>query len=349
MKNIISTETCRKCAECCKHFPFVELSKYEIDLLEQVTGLRFDLFTNSKRKIVEEYFLQFRENGYCFFLNENNGSYSCGVYETRPGICKNFPSKPIQEEACHKLCGKFQEATMIKSKIKIRTKYVPAGINILYEDRDIIVIDKSSGLLSVKTNYESEKTAHHLLTNYVRKGNPKARIKLFVVHRLDRDTSGVMIFAKSLDIREKFAAQWKNVEKKYIALVYGNLTEKNGIIESYLAEGDDYKMQSVKNPREGKFARTKYKVIKESKNYSLLEIDLLTGKKNQIRVHLSDSGHPIVGDKKYSENTKGRLALHAFSIKFKHPFNNEEITFETAIPEYFTTYFKPQGENNEAH
>jgi tRNA pseudouridine32 synthase/23S rRNA pseudouridine746 synthase/23S rRNA pseudouridine1911/1915/1917 synthase len=221
---------------------------------------------------------------------------------------------------------------------------VPAGIKILYEDRDIVVIDKSSGLLSVKANYEAVKTAHHLLTNYVRKGNPKSKIKLFVVHRLDRETSGVLIFAKSFEIREKLAKQWSNVEKKYIAIVYGKLTEKSGIIESYLAEGDDYKMQSVSNPQEGTFARTKYKVIKESKNYSLLEIDLLTGKKNQIRVHLSDKGHPIVGDKKYRENTKGRLALHALSIRFKHPFNNEEMTFETKIPEYFTTYF-----NNRTH
>jgi tRNA pseudouridine32 synthase/23S rRNA pseudouridine746 synthase/23S rRNA pseudouridine1911/1915/1917 synthase len=233
---------------------------------------------------------------------------------------------------------------MIKSEIKIRTKHVPAGIKILYEDRDIIVIDKSSGLLSVKADYEAKNTAHHLLTNYVRKGNPKAKINLFVVHRLDRDTSGVLIFAKSLEIREKFAAQWKNVEKKYIALVYGNLAEKSGIIESYLAEGDDYKVRSVKNPLEGKLARTRYKVIKESKNYSLLEIDLLTGKKNQIRVHLSEKGHPIVGDVKYRRNTtKGRLALHAFSIRFKHPFNNEEMMFETKIPEYFLTYFKLDG------
>jgi tRNA pseudouridine32 synthase/23S rRNA pseudouridine746 synthase/23S rRNA pseudouridine1911/1915/1917 synthase len=228
---------------------------------------------------------------------------------------------------------------MIKSKIKIRTKYVPAGIKILYEDRDIIVIDKSSGLLSVKANYEAEHTAHHLLTGYVRKGNPKAKINLFVVHRLDRDTSGVLIFAKSYAIREKFAEQWENVEKKYLAVVYGHLAEKSGIIESYLAEGEDYKMQSVKNPKDGDFARTKYKVIKASKNYSLLEIQLLTGKKNQIRVHLSENGHPIVGDKKYKKDAKGRLALHALSIRFKHPFNDEEMTFETEIPEYFSAYF----------
>ncbi|MCK4994395.1 MAG: RluA family pseudouridine synthase [Candidatus Omnitrophica bacterium] len=229
---------------------------------------------------------------------------------------------------------------MIKTKIKIRTRYVPAGIKILYEDRDIIVIDKSAGLLSVKAKYETEKTAHQLLTNYIRKGNPKAKTELFVVHRLDRETSGVMIFAKTLAIREKFAEQWKNVEKKYLALVYGQLKKKSGIIESYLDDGEDYKVRSVKNSKAGQFARTKYKVIKNSKNHNLLEIDLLTGKKNQIRVHLSDEGHPIVGDIKYGRKTKGRLALHAWSIKFKHPFHNEEMKFETKIPEYFMTYFK---------
>ena len=230
---------------------------------------------------------------------------------------------------------------MIESKIKIRTRYMPAGIKVLYEDRDIIVIDKSSGLLSVKANYETEKTAYHLLTNYVRKGNPKTKARLYVVHRLDRETSGLLIFAKSMDLREKFVTQWKNVEKKYLALVYGKLEEKSGIIESYLAEDDDYKMHSVENSRGAKFARTKYKVIKENSKYSLLEIDLLTGKKNQIRVHLSEKGHPIVGDIKYGKDTRGRLALHAWSIKFRHPFNNEKMLFETKIPDYFLKFITP--------
>jgi len=229
---------------------------------------------------------------------------------------------------------------VIKSKIKIRSKYVPNGIKILYEDRDIIVIDKSSGLLSVKAKYETEKTAHQLLINYIRKGNPRARGNLFAVHRLDRETSGVLIFAKSYELREKFADRWKEVEKKYLAIIPGNLTEKSGIVESYLAEGDDYMMRSVDTPEEGKLAKTKYKVMHESRHYSLLEIDLLTGKKNQIRVHLAGLGHPIIGDTKYSEDPKGRLALHAFSIKFKHPFNDELMEFETKIPEYFSTYFK---------
>lgn len=224
---------------------------------------------------------------------------------------------------------------------------MPAGIKILYEDRDIIVIDKSSGLLSVKAKYETEKTAHQLLINYVRKGNPRARTNLFVVHRLDRETSGVLVFAKSYVIREKFASRWNDVEKKYLAIVQGNLTEKNGIIESYLAEGDDYKMSSVENPKDGKLARTKYTVINQSKKHSLLEIDLLTGKKNQIRVHLSEKGYPIVGDAKYNTNAKGRLALHAFSIRFNHPFNNDEMFFETKIPDFFLTYFKDAGKRRD--
>lgn len=228
---------------------------------------------------------------------------------------------------------------MIESKIKIRKKFVPAGIEVLYEDRDIVVINKSEGLLSVKANYETEKTAHHLLTTYVNKGNPKGKLELFPVHRLDRETSGVLIFAKSMEIREKFAKQWKNVEKKYVALVSGKLEEKTGIIESYLSDGEDYMVRSVKNPYDGKFARTRYTVIKEGANYSLLEIDLLTGRKNQIRVHLSEKGFPIVGDIKYGKNTKGRLALHAWTIKFKHPFTNEEMKFEAPIPHYFLTYF----------
>jgi tRNA pseudouridine32 synthase/23S rRNA pseudouridine746 synthase/23S rRNA pseudouridine1911/1915/1917 synthase len=257
---------------------------------------------------------------------------------------KNFPMHSSFTKT-KILTGKI----MIKSKIKVRTRYVPAGIKILYEDRDIIVIDKRAGLLSVKANYESQHTAHQLLTNYVRKGNPKARTNLFVVHRLDRETSGVLIFAKSYEIREKFAAQWEHVEKKYIAVVHGHLAEKSGIIESYLAEDDEYRMQSVQNPKDGDFARTKYKVIKESKHYSLLEIELLTGKKNQIRVHLSENGHPIVGDKKYRTDAKGRLALHAVSIRFKHPFNGQEMIFETKIPGYFLTFFEAPGRIHGRH
>ena len=104
MKNILSFEICRQCAQCCKNYPYVELSQYDIDLLEQVTGLSFEVFTNPKGNVIEDYFLKFRENGYCFFLNEKQGRYSCGVYKARPEICRRFPSKPLQAETCYEIC-----------------------------------------------------------------------------------------------------------------------------------------------------------------------------------------------------------------------------------------------------
>ena len=207
-------------------------------------------------------------------------------------------------------------------------------MKILYEDRDFIIINKSAKLLSVSTETEKEKTALALLTNYVRKGNAKARITLYPVHRLDYDTSGLLIFAKSREIREKFVSQWTEVKKKYLTLIHGHFEKKSDIIESYLTENENYKVYSVKNPQDGKLARTKYTVLKESEEYSLLEIDLLTGKKNQIRVHMSESGHPIYGDTKYGDSKKKRLALHALSIRFKHPFSNEEMFFETNKPDF---------------
>ena len=159
---------------------------------------------------------------------------------------------------------------MIKSKIEIRTKYVPKGMKILYEDNAIVVIDKSEGLLSVQANYEKDNTAHTLLTNYIRKGSARSTVELFVVHRLDRETSGLLMFAKSLAIRERLAAQWTQVDKKYLALVHGTLKEKSGIIESYLADDEDYVVRSVASPADGKFARTQYKVIKETAKLSLV-------------------------------------------------------------------------------
>lgn len=220
-------------------------------------------------------------------------------------------------------------------------RHRPQGLTILYEDQDIIVIDKSSGLLTVKANYEKEKTAHHILTNYIRRGSTRSTARLFVVHRLDRETSGVLVFAKTYKVKENLKQQWGNVKKIYLAVVHGVLTEKSGAITSYLAENDDYEVSSVKDPRKGRPAKTKFKVIKESKRYSLLEIELLTGKKNQIRVHLSEKGHPIVNDDKYGNQGKieGRLALHSYSLTFNHPHTGKRLTFEAKIPDYFDTFF----------
>lgn len=223
-------------------------------------------------------------------------------------------------------------------------RHRPKGLTILYEDRDIIVIDKSAGLLTVKAMYEKERTAHHILTNYIRKGSFKSKKQLFVVHRLDRDTSGVLIFAKSIEAKENLKLQWKNVRKKYAAVVHGVLKEKNGTITSYLAENEDYEVFSVRDSRKGELAITRYQVIKEAKKFSLLEIELLTGKKNQIRVHFSEKGHPIVGDNKYGKKgePKSRLALHSHHLTFRHPHSGKELTFEAELPGFFKSYFDHQ-------
>jgi tRNA pseudouridine32 synthase/23S rRNA pseudouridine746 synthase/23S rRNA pseudouridine1911/1915/1917 synthase len=220
---------------------------------------------------------------------------------------------------------------------KISRKHQPKGLTILYEDQDIIVVDKINGLLTMGTDREKEKTAYFLLNDYVRKGNPRSRNRIFIVHRLDRDTSGVLVFAKSEQAKRFLQENWKDFTKKYVAVVNGQLSEKEGIITSYLVENSAFRMYSVNNPDKGKFSKTGYKVLKENANFSLLEIELFTGTKNQIRVHLAENGHPLAGDKIYGSGGKGikRLALHSASLALLHPFTKKNMTFETAVPPYF--------------
>jgi len=216
-------------------------------------------------------------------------------------------------------------------------RFQPKGIPLLYEDHDILVIDKPSGLLTISNESTRENTAYYPLNEYIRKGNPKSRNQIFIVHRLDKDTSGVIVFAKTEKAKRYLQDEWQNFSKKYYAVVHGILIEKEGIITSYLAENSIHRMYTVTNPKKGKLARTGYKVLKESKNYSLLEINLLTGRKNQIRVHFSDKGHAVAGDKMYGKKEKQvkRLALHAASITILHPHTKEELTFKTKVPIYF--------------
>jgi len=216
-------------------------------------------------------------------------------------------------------------------------KHLSRGLEILYEDRDILVVDKPAGLLTVGTPTNKFKTADYILTDYVRKGSLKSRNRIFIVHRLDQWTSGVLIFAKSEEVMSFLKAQWEDTEKKYVAVVYGHLAQKEGIITSYLAEDKAHAVYSTTDGTKGKLAHTAYRVLKETKRFSLLEIDLLTGRKNQIRVHMADEGHPIVGDRKYGKikDEYERLALHSKSISFKHPTSGEQMTFEAKVPNYF--------------
>ncbi|HBM15799.1 MAG TPA: RNA pseudouridine synthase [Lentisphaeria bacterium] len=228
---------------------------------------------------------------------------------------------------------------MLKKK-HLSNNHLSRGLEILYEDRDILVVDKPAGLLTVGTETNKFKTVYYILSEYVCKGCQKSRNRIFIVHRLDQWTSGVLIFAKSEEVKLHLQDHWReDTEKKYIAVVYGHLTPKEGIITSYLAENKAYVVYSTTDITKGKLAHTAYKVIKETKQFSLLEINLLTGRKNQIRVHMADKGHPIVGDRKYGKikDEYSRLALHSKWISFKHPFSGKKMAFEAKVPDYFNT------------
>lgn len=213
------------------------------------------------------------------------------------------------------------------------------GLVLLHEDRDILVVDKPSGLLTIGTERERERTAYYILTDYVRKGCARSRNRIFIVHRLDRESSGLLVFAKTEEAKRCLQGQWNETTKRYLAVVHGRMEKRSGTITSYLAENKAHFVYSTSDTRWGKLSHTAYEVLKVTKDLSLLEVDLLTGRKNQIRVHLAEDGHPIVGDRKYGEGNDAhkRLALHARSISFRHPFSGRPLAFETEIPAYFTT------------
>jgi RluA family pseudouridine synthase len=221
---------------------------------------------------------------------------------------------------------------------KPNTRFLPKGLSLIYEDRDILVIDKPAGLLTIATESEKSKTAYAALTDYVKKGSIRSKNRIFVVHRLDRDTSGLLIFAKSETAKNYLQENWQATKKKYIAVTHGNWETKSDTISSYLVENNNQKVHSTQDTTLGKLSHTSYVVLKETKKYSLVEVDLLTGRKNQIRVHFAEQNHPIVGDKKYGDpkSSHPRLALHSLSISFLHPFSQKEMFFTTSIPAYLT-------------
>lgn len=219
----------------------------------------------------------------------------------------------------------------------IPRKYRPEGFEIIHEDRDLIIVDKEPGKLSVAALWNKNATVHSDLNHYVRKGNPKATKVVYVVHRLDQATSGLMVFAKSESAQQFLKNNWSEMQKNYLTLVHGHLKNKSGLIESYLEEDDDYHVHSSQDPERGKLARTEYKVLNESDKLSVVRVNLLTGKKNQIRVHMSGQQCPIVGDSKYGPKTSKirELMLHAYRLQLIHPFSKKIIMAESPVPERF--------------
>lgn len=214
-------------------------------------------------------------------------------------------------------------------------------LDIIYEDDELIAINKPSGLLSIASNHEKELTAYRLLMDHVRMKNPHNRI--YVVHRIDKDTSGVLIVAKNEKIRDLLQDRWNNIVKYrgYYAIIEGTLKEKQGRIKSWLREASTNLMYSSRKPGDGKESITNYRVIKEIPDYSLLDVDIETGRKNQIRVHMKDLGHNIIGDDRYgaSKDPLNRLGLHAYALEFIHPIKKTKMRFEAKIPDEFVSMF----------
>lgn len=219
---------------------------------------------------------------------------------------------------------------------------VPAGpklpFPILFEDSDFIVINKPAGLLSIATEKEKEVTAYHILTDYLRTKTPGSRI--FIVHRLDRDTSGVLLFAKNEQAKFAFQDRWDALVKKrgYLAVVEGVPEQSSGTVHSWLRETTTHLVYSGQST-DGKEAITHYTVLESGSAYSLLEVTIDTGRKNQIRVHMKDIGHPVAGDKKYgaATNPLQRLCLHAHQLVFEHPLTGVETTFHAKPPKEFAS------------
>ena len=253
---------------------------------------------------------------------------------------ESAPSKGVDGPLCAlSLAGRASapDAPGVPRKAPRRRKHQPLGLEILHEDRDIIVVNKAAGLLTIGTGRDGGRTAHAALDDYVRKGNPKSRERIFVVQRLDRDTSGALVFARSEEAKGTLQDNWGDAEKTYLAFVEGHPDPPEDTISSHLVESEARRVYSTNDPSAGKLSHTKYKVLKTVGDRSLLEVHLLTGRKNQIRVHLADKGWPIVGDAKYGRKIhhNKRLALHSHTLSFDHPYSGQRETFTAPIPDTF--------------
>lgn len=219
---------------------------------------------------------------------------------------------------------------------------LPEGLAILHEDNDVIVVLKANGLLTVATERERDTTAQAYLNVYL--GQKKGEERIQVVHRLDRETSGVLVFAKNAYAREQLKEQFAahTVDRVYIALVEGAMDPEEGTFRSFLRERRDLKMESVDEHPDAKYAVTHYRTIETNGRYSMLEVTLETGRKNQIRAHLSEAGHPVLGDRMYGSeiNPIGRLGLHAKLLGFDHPVTRKHMVFTAPVPKAFRGAFK---------
>ncbi len=231
------------------------------------------------------------------------------------------------------------DSVAVRKKSRENYAPLPRGLEIVYEDEAMMVVSKPAGLLSIATAHEKRRTAYYQINSYLRKRTPGARERVFIVHRLDKDTSGLIVLAKSEAVKRSLQGNWRKAEKRYFAVVEGTPPRREGEIRSHLVQTDTFRVFSGKPSATSKLAVTRYRVLRAGSECALLDVCLETGRKNQIRVHLSDIDHPVVGDRKYGAETDplGRLALHAYLLAFPHPVTGEPLRFETGMPPRFTS------------
>ena len=283
------------------------------------------------------------------FTVEKNDTLLAGLLRFLPHKSRNVVKAVLRDGQVAidgKAVRQFDHALRPGQHVEIswekKTSAQPAhGLNIIYEDNELIVINKPSGLLTIATDKEKRKTAYALLSKYVKMEHPEN--KIFVIHRLDRETSGLLLFAKNESIKQQIQENWTTTidQRTYVGVVEGEVQQQEGTIVSWLYESKAFIVYSSRDPQHGQKAITHFKKINGNNNFSLLQINLETGRKHQIRVHMQDIGHPIIGDKKYSstQSPLRRMGLHAQVLAFTHPKTGELCRFETEIPKKFLQLF----------
>lgn len=212
-------------------------------------------------------------------------------------------------------------------------------LKIIYEDKYLIIVNKPSGLFTISRDNHYDNNLYDEVKTYVKKQNPHN--KIFIVHRLDKDTSGLVMFAKDQKVKYALQNSWNNVVRKYYAIVLGKLKKKEDSLKNYLYETKDMKVLVTNNKSLGKLAITDYKVISSNNKYSLLDINIKTGKKHQIRVQLRNIGNPILGDKIYNKKSQNKMYLMAYYLEFIHPITKKFCIIDIPIDKDFLTIIKP--------
>jgi len=279
-----------------------------------------------------------------FIVNEEAGLFayllSLGFKRTRVKQLLKFRAVSVNGrtvESHDQLVLPGDRVSLPSEKTAVADSVPKLGIKILYEDDAIIVIDKPAGLLTIGTERERTKTAYFQLNEHLRGRSPDKRERVFIVHRLDRETSGLIVFAKTETAKRRLQDNWDKVAKRYLAVVEGLPPKDEDTIAGYLNESSTLRVYEGRGSKSAKYAVTRYRILKKSRSYSLLEIDIETGRKHQIRVHLSGIGHPVAGDRKYDAATDPlkRLALHAHRLSFSHPVTKKDTHFESSLPRAF--------------